>query len=133
MLQVSGVGDRELLERFGVECVHHLPGVGQNLHDHLQIRAVFRLAEGTVTLNQMARSVLGQLKMGLEYALWQTGPLSMAPSQLGAFARSSPAMPTPDLQYHVQPLSLDRFGSENKTTGLVACVITNEQINQFTN
>ena len=86
-----------------------LPGVGANLQDHLQIRAVYKVKD-VPTLNVMASTLLGKAKIGLEYALKRTGPMSMAPSQLGAFTRSSPEMPHANLEYHVQPLSLDAFG-----------------------
>jgi choline dehydrogenase len=86
-----------------------LPGVGENLQDHLQIRAVFKV-QNTTTLNTQANSLLGKAKIGLEYAFKRTGPMSMAPSQLGAFTRSDPAQPYPNLEYHVQPLSLEAFG-----------------------
>ena len=86
-----------------------LPGVGANLQDHLQIRAVFKV-QGVQTLNTMASSLVGKAKIGLEYALKRSGPMSMAPSQLGAFTRSSPDQPYPNIEYHVQPLSLDAFG-----------------------
>ncbi len=86
------------------------PGVGANLQDHLQIRRAFAV-HGTTTLNTRAASLWGRAAMALEYALWRTGPLSMAPSQLGAFVRSDASRPFPNLQFHVQPLSLDAFGS----------------------
>ncbi len=89
--------------------MHELPGVGANLQDHLQIRAVFKV-QGVQTLNVLANSLWGKAKIGLEYALRQSGPMSMAPSQLGAFTRSDPAQPYPNIEYHVQPLSLDAFG-----------------------
>jgi choline dehydrogenase len=86
-----------------------LPGVGANLQDHLQIRSVYQV-QGVKTLNTMARHWWGKLNIALEYAAFRTGPMSMAPSQLGAFTRSSPEFAQPNLQYHVQPLSLDAFG-----------------------
>ena len=89
--------------------MHALDGVGANLQDHLQLRLIYRV-ENTRTLNQDANSWLGRLGMGVQYALFRRGPLTMAPSQLGAFAKSDPALETPDLEYHVQPLSLDKFG-----------------------
>ena len=110
LMQVSGIGSPELLEANGVDVVHPLEGVGRNLQDHLQIRGIYRLKDGTPTMNQRANSILGRIRMGLEYIAFQTGPLSMAPSQLGAFVRSSEDAKTPDLQYHFQPLSLDKFG-----------------------
>jgi len=86
--------------------------VNIGLHDHLQIRSVFRLKDGTDTLNTRYHDPLSLIKMGVEYALHQTGPLSMAPSQLGAFLRSTPDIQTPDLEFHVQPLSLPKFGEQ---------------------
>ncbi len=108
LLQRSGVGPAGLLRENGVEVLHDAPGVGGNLQDHLQIRAAYRV-DGTRTLNSRAGSLFGRAMIGLEYMLRQTGPLSMAPSQLGCFAYSSDREATPDLQYHVQPLSLDAF------------------------
>jgi choline dehydrogenase len=89
--------------------VHELPGVGGNLQDHLQLRMIFKV-QGITTLNQRANSLWGKAMMGLEYALFRSGPLSMAPSQLGGFFHSSPEVATPDLEFHVQPLSLEKFG-----------------------
>jgi len=109
ILQLSGIGPPALLHRHGLEVRHALPGVGSNLQDHLQIRAVYAV-DGTRTLNTIANSVWGRIGIALEYALTRSGPMSMAPSQLGAFARSSPGREWPDLEYHVQPLSLDAFG-----------------------
>ncbi|AVP56669.1 GMC family oxidoreductase [Pulveribacter suum] len=109
LLQLSGIGPGALLRQHGIEVVHELPGVGANLQDHLQIRAVYKV-QGVPTLNQLAGSLLGKARIGLEYALRRTGPMSMAPSQLGAFTRSSPDRPHANLQFHVQPLSLDAFG-----------------------
>jgi len=88
---------------------HELPGVGENLQDHLQIRMAYKV-QNTHTLNERANSLWGRIGMGLEYLLWRQGPLTMAPSQLGCFAKSDPGRETPDLEYHVQPLSLDKFG-----------------------
>jgi len=109
LLQLSGVGAAALLQRHGIPVVCDLPGVGENLQDHLQIRAVFKV-NGVPTLNVLAGSWLGKAKIGMEYLFKRTGPMSMAPSQLGAFTRSSPEMPYPNIEYHVQPLSLDAFG-----------------------
>ena len=109
LLQLSGIGVGEYLHRHGVSPRHELPGVGENLQDHLQIRTVFSVRH-TKTLNTLANSWRGKAAMALEYLLRRTGPMSMAPSQLGAFARSSPAHVWPNVQYHVQPLSLDAFG-----------------------
>ena len=109
ILQLSGLGPADLLKEHGIEPVIHLPGVGANLQDHLQIRSVFKV-QGVDTLNTLANSWWGKAKIGLEYAFKRTGPMSMAPSQLGAFTRSSPDQPYPNIEYHVQPLSLDAFG-----------------------
>ena len=109
ILQLSGLGPARLLQSLGIGVAHDLPGVGENLQDHLQIRAVFKL-KGATTLNTQANSLWGKAKIGLEYALKRSGPMSMAPSQLGAFTRSDPAQPYANLEYHVQPLSLEAFG-----------------------
>jgi len=109
ILQLSGIGPAALLQQHGIPVEHDLPGVGENLQDHLQIRAVFKV-EGVTTLNTLANSKWGQAKIAMEYALKRSGPMSMAPSQLGAFTRSSPDQPYPNIEYHVQPLSLDAFG-----------------------
>lgn len=110
VLQLSGVGPGELLQHHGIEVVLDQPQVGANLQDHLQLRCAWRLNDKAVTLNTLANSLWGKLKIGLEYAALRSGPMSMAPSQLGAFARSRPDVATPDLEFHVQPLSLDAFG-----------------------
>jgi choline dehydrogenase len=109
ILQLSGIGNGELLREHGIESQHALPGVGENLHDHLQVRSVYKVSD-TVTLNHRARSVFGKAIMGLEYLLFRTGPLTMPPSQLGAFARSDESQTSPDIEWHVQPLSLEKFG-----------------------
>ncbi|MDE2342285.1 MAG: GMC family oxidoreductase N-terminal domain-containing protein [Betaproteobacteria bacterium] len=109
ILERSGIGKGELLQSMGIPVRRNLPGVGENLQDHLQLRMVFRV-EGLSTLNTRSRSLLGKAWIGLEYLLNRSGPMAMAPSQLGAFARSSPERDRPNLEYHVQPLSLDKFG-----------------------
>jgi choline dehydrogenase len=109
ILQLSGIGPSSLLKRVGVDVIQHTPGVGANLQDHLQIRAVYKVS-GAETLNTLASTAIGKARIGLEYALHRSGPMSMAPSQLGAFARSDPSRPSANLQYHVQPLSLEAFG-----------------------
>ncbi|GAB2487410.1 GMC family oxidoreductase N-terminal domain-containing protein [Comamonas humi] len=109
ILQLSGIGPGELLQRHGIDVVVDHPGVGANLQDHLQIRAVFKV-QGVPTLNTMANTLWGKAKIGLEYLARRSGPMSMAPSQLGAFTRSSAEHAFPNLEYHVQPLSLDAFG-----------------------
>ncbi|AZE49584.1 GMC type oxidoreductase [Pseudomonas chlororaphis] len=109
ILQRSGVGPAALLQRLGIGVAHELPGVGGNLQDHLQLRLIYKL-ENARTLNQIAGSLWGKMGMGLRYLYDRSGPLSMAPSQLGAFARSGPEQTSANLEYHVQPLSLERFG-----------------------
>ncbi len=109
ILQLSGIGPADVLRAHGIEVQADLPGVGANLQDHLQIRAVFKI-NGAPTLNVLASSLVGKARIGLEYVLRRSGPMSMAPSQLGAFTRSTPERPWPNIQYHVQPLSLDAFG-----------------------
>ncbi len=109
LLQLSGVGPGELLRRHGIEVLRDAPGVGANLQDHLQIRAVYRV-QGVRTLNTLAGSLWGKAMIALEYAIKRSGPMSMAPSQLGAFTRSDPAQRYPNIEYHVQPLSLPAFG-----------------------
>ncbi|GGK34280.1 GMC family oxidoreductase [Salinarimonas ramus] len=109
LLELSGIGDGARLQALGVETKHHAPGVGENLQDHLQLRPIFKV-EGVRTLNEDYGKLWRRAWMGLEYALFRRGPLTMAPSQLGAFARSSPDYETPNLQFHFQPLSLDKFG-----------------------
>jgi choline dehydrogenase len=109
ILQLSGVGPAGLLRNLGIDLKADVPGVGANLQDHLQVRAVYKIADAP-TLNVLSSSLYGKAKIGLEYLLRRTGPMSMAPSQLGAFTRSSPEHAWPNLEYHVQPLSLDAFG-----------------------
>jgi choline dehydrogenase len=109
LLQLSGVGPSGLLEKHQIKVVHHVPGVGENLHDHLQIRMQYKV-KNVKTLNGIANSLWGKGAMALEYFVFRTGPLTMPPSQAGAFARSDPSQPTPNIEWHVQPLSLDKFG-----------------------
>ncbi|MDB9749862.1 GMC family oxidoreductase N-terminal domain-containing protein, partial [Planktomarina temperata] len=110
ILQLSGIGPADLLRSHGIEVIRDAP-VGENFQDHLQIRAVFKV-NGTQTLNTLANSLFGRLKIGVEYLLNRSGPMSMSPSQLGAFTRSDPARPHANLEYHVQPLSLEAFGED---------------------
>jgi len=110
ILQLSGLGPAALLRAHGIDVVRELPGVGENLHDHLQLRAIYKVRD-TVTLNRRARSLLGRAQMALQYAFFRTGPLTMPPSQLGAFAKSDAAEASANIEWHVQPLSLDKFGS----------------------
>ena len=109
ILQLSGIGPKELLRRHGVPVAVDLPGVGENLQDHLQLRMAFKV-QGVKTLNTMASNWIGKMRIGMQYAMSRSGPMSMAPSQLGAFTRSDSSQQTPNLEYHVQPLSLERFG-----------------------
>lgn len=111
LLELSGIGQGGLLQRHGLDVRHELPGVGENLQDHLQVRMVYKVSN-TRTLNLRANSLLGRIAMGVEYGLFRTGPLTMAPSQLGAFAKSDPSRETANLQYHVQPLSTDKLGED---------------------
>ena len=109
ILQLSGIGSSELLGSRNIPIRVDLRGVGENLQDHLQVRSVYQV-ENTVTLNQKAGSLIGKALMGLEYFFFKTGPLTMPPSQLGAFAKSDPNRSTANIEWHVQPLSLDKFG-----------------------
>jgi choline dehydrogenase-like flavoprotein len=109
LLELSGIGDGTRLSALGVDVVRHAPGVGENLQDHLQIRPVYGVS-GVPTLNALYAQAWRRPLMALEYAALRRGPLTMAPSQMGAFARSSDAYETPNLQFHVQPLSLEAFG-----------------------
>ena len=109
ILQLSGIGPGGLLQEHGIEVRRDMPDIGGNLQDHLQLRCAFKMS-GADSLNVLASSLFGKMKIGLQYALTRKGPMSMAPSQLCAFAHSSPDVETPDLEYHVQPLSLPAFG-----------------------
>ena len=109
ILQLSGVGPAALLAQHGIAVAHELPGVGENLQDHLQLRMGFKV-KNVRTLNEWANTLTGKIAMGLEYLFLRTGPLTMAPSQLGGFTRSDPSQASANLEFHIQPLSLDRFG-----------------------
>lgn len=109
LLELSGIGRPEHLAQLGIPLCHESSGVGENLQDHLQIRTVFRISNAK-TLNTMANGLWGKLRIAMEYGLRRTGPMSMAPSQFGMFTKSDPALETPDLEYHVQPLSTERLG-----------------------
>ena len=108
LLQLSGIGPAELLKQHGIDVVHHSPGVGENLQDHLQLRMIYKV-KGLKTINEMGW--FGKGLMGLDYLLRRRGPLTMAPSTFGMFTRSSPEHDTPNVEFHIQPLSLDAFGS----------------------
>jgi choline dehydrogenase len=109
ILQLSGVGPAEWLAEHGIAPVLDKPGVGHNLQDHLQQRAIYKVS-GVRTLNETYHSLPRRALMGLEYALFQGGPLTMAPSQMGIFTRSSPDQDRTNIEFHIQPLSLDKFG-----------------------
>jgi len=111
LLELSGIGDGARLKPFGIDVVSNLVGVGENLQDHLQLRMAYRVS-GAKTLNTLSAHWWGKLAIGMEYVFKRSGAMAMAPSQLGVFANSGTDRPTarPDIQYHVQPLSLEKFG-----------------------
>ncbi|HCO99932.1 MAG TPA: choline dehydrogenase [Rhodospirillaceae bacterium] len=109
ILELSGLGNPEILDSHGINTIHALHGVGENLQDHLQVRCAYKV-DGVETLNERSNKLFGKIGIALEYFLKRSGPMSMAPSQLGAFAKSDAALEFPNLQYHVQPLTLERFG-----------------------
>ncbi len=109
LMQLSGIGPGDRLRRIGIHVQHALNGVGENLQDHLQLRCAYKVS-GVPTLNERTQSMWQKAWIGLEFAIWRTGPMTMAPSQLGTFAKSDATRETPNLQYHVQPLTLPRFG-----------------------
>jgi len=124
LLELSGIGAPDILARFGIAVAHALPGVGANLQDHLQLRSVMKVGN-TRTLNTRARSLVGKFLIAAEYAWRRSGPMSMSPSQLGLFARSQPQVDRPDLQYHVQPLSLPKFGDPLHTYDAITASVCN--------
>ncbi len=109
ILQLSGIGPGDVLKSAGIEVQHTLKGVGENLQDHLQVRCAFKVS-GVRTLNERSQKLWHKAGIALEYALKRSGPMSMAPSQLGCFAKSDSSRETPNLQYHIQPLTLPKFG-----------------------
>jgi choline dehydrogenase len=109
ILKLSGIGPGNELQALGIAVALDKPGVGENLQDHLQLRLIYKVS-GIKTLNETYRSLIGRARMGLDYALFRRGPLTMAPSQLGVFTRSDPSRERANIQFHVQPLSLDKFG-----------------------
>ena len=126
LLQLSGIGPGALLQKYGIAVVQDLPGVGANLQDHLQIRSVYKISgPANITLNTLASTRLGKARIGLEYLFKRTGPMSMAPSQLCAFTRSDAAQAYPNIQYHVQPLSLDAFGEPLHTFNAFTASVCN--------
>jgi choline dehydrogenase len=126
ILQLSGVGPADWLGELGIPVVHDKPGVGRNLQDHLQQRAIYKV-EGARTLNTTYHSLLRRALMGAEYALFQKGPLTMAPSQLGIFTMSSSEHERPNIEFHVQPLSLDKFGEPLHRFGAITVSACNLQ------
>ena len=124
VLERSGIGNKDLLNGLGIQCKKHLPGVGENLQDHLQIRMVYKV-DGFRTLNKIAAHWWGKLAIGLQYILTRRGPMAMAPSQLGAFTFSSESHDRPNIQYHVQPLSLERFGEPLHTFNAFTASVCN--------
>jgi choline dehydrogenase-like flavoprotein len=124
ILERSGIGDGPRLAALGIPCVRDLPGVGENLQDHLQIRPIFKV-HGIRTLNTVYHDPLGRALMGLDYAFRRRGPLTMAPSQVGAFVRSSPEVATADLEFHFQPLSLDNWGEGLHRFGAITASVCN--------
>ncbi|MBL4682416.1 MAG: GMC family oxidoreductase N-terminal domain-containing protein [Pseudomonadales bacterium] len=124
ILQLSGIGPEALLKSKQIDIKHKLPGVGENLQDHLQVRTIYKVSN-TVTLNERYRTLLGRAKMGLEYMMYKTGPLTMPPSQLGAFAKSDPDQSKPNIEWHVQPLSLEKFGEPLDTFNAITPSVCN--------
>jgi choline dehydrogenase len=124
LLQLSGVGPAGLLSARGIMPLHDVAGVGENLQDHLQIRMQYKVSN-TVTLNDRVNSLFGKVVMAAEYAVFKTGPLTMPPSQLGAFARSDETQPTANIEWHVQPLSLDKFGDPLHTFSAITPSVCN--------
>lgn len=124
ILERSGIGQAERLNSLGIPVVSNLPGVGENLQDHLQLRMIYEVSN-IPTLNKKANSLIGKAMIGLEYLFKRTGPMAMAPSQLGAFAMSSPEQTRPNIQYHVQPLSLDKFGEPLHTFNAFTASVCN--------
>ncbi len=124
ILELSGIGNFERFNAMGIVGVHHLPGVGENLQDHLQLRTIYKV-DNVRTLNVDYQSPVKRAWMGLEYALFRKGPMSMAPSQLGMFAKSSSEYETPNIQYHAQPLSLDKFGDPLHTFPAITMSVCN--------
>jgi choline dehydrogenase len=126
LLMLSGVGPAAQLGQFGIQLVLDKPGVGENLHDHLQLRTIFKVS-GAKTLNEIYHTRTGSARMMLNYVLFRRGPMTMAPSQLGIFTRSDPHRERANIQYHVQPLSLDRFGEPLHAFPAFTASVTNIQ------
>ena len=109
LLELSGIGRPDILNAHAIEVAHALDGVGENLQDHLQVRCAYKVSN-TRTLNEWSNSLIGKIDIALKYFLFRKGPMTMAPSQLGVFAKSDPSRETPNLEYHIQPLTLNAFG-----------------------
>jgi choline dehydrogenase len=124
ILERSGIGAASHLQALGIPVMADLPGVGENLQDHLQLRMIYKVS-GIKTLNTKANSLFGKLMIGLEYILKRSGPMSMAPSQLGAFAYSSPDQQSANVEYHVQPLSLEKFGEDLHAFNAITASVCN--------
>jgi choline dehydrogenase-like flavoprotein len=124
LLERSGIGDGARLQALSVPVMRHAPGVGENLQDHLQLRAIYTVS-GVPTMNALYAQWWRRPLMAMDYALFRRGPMTMAPSQLGAFARSSPEHATPNVQFHIQPLSLDKFGDPLHTFGAITVSVCN--------
>ena len=123
ILELSGIGNPKLLIKLGIKPIIDSKNVGENLQDHLQLRVIYKL-QNAKTLNQEINSVFGKMKIGMEYLFKRKGPMSMAPSQLGVFAMSDSSYEMPNVQFHVQPLSLDKFGDPlHNFPGLTACLL----------
>jgi choline dehydrogenase-like flavoprotein len=124
LLMLSGIGPGAQLSRFDIPVLLDKPGVGANLHDHLQLRLIYKVS-GAKTLNESYASLINRAGMALEYALFRTGPMTMAPSQLGAFTRSDPSRDRANIQYHIQPLSLEKFGDPLHSFPAITVSVTN--------
>jgi choline dehydrogenase len=124
LLELSGVGDGERLKALGVDVAHHSPGVGENLQDHLQLRPIYKVS-GVPTLNEQYAQILRRPLMAMDYAFRRRGPMTMAPSQMGAFARSNARHATPNVQFHVQPLALPKFGEAMYTFPAITISVCN--------
>jgi choline dehydrogenase len=124
VLERSGIGSATHLNKLGISVIADLPGVGENLQDHLQLRMIYKV-NGIKTLNTKANSMFGKLLIAIEYVFKRSGPMSMAPSQLGAFAYSSPDQPSANLEYHVQPLSLEKFGEDLHSFNAITASVCN--------
>jgi len=124
LLELSGIGNGAALQAAGITQIHDLPGVGENLQDHLQIRPMYKV-KNTRTLNVEYQSLFKRAKMGFDYALFRRGPLTMAPSQVGIFTRTAPHYASANVEFHVQPLSLDKFGEPMHTFPAITMSVCN--------